>query len=435
MKKNNFSYFMYLSYKFFCTAPAYAFGAEGAIIGGGAAAAGISLTMPQVALLVAVGFGLVYTASHAEELAQGLNNALENVATNIDNGIEELNAWKELATQGLIKLSSAPAWIQSTIKEWVVSQYETYHAPTVPTYSALEYAAGEPVPTVDFWNGTTKTFKVPVTALRTGRATFSNNRYKYEAIVVYVAASSAYGLSTSLTVNGTRYWVSWTNTSGYTTNSTEQKILESINSIIGLNYIEEIYNTGGNFEAIATALIKEWQYGNLAGTNGSICPDSIVGGLGNALDNYDISSVNIPDMDIGDSALFPKVGDQSIDEVLDDILTRLNAQELTWSQVAEDVMVGTPTVSIPVGDVVKDYPITDTGVSDIPIDDSIPSNPPVEGDVEVPEGLEPFTIALTDFFPFCIPFDIAAFVDILCAEPEAPCFEWEFQWYGGKAIH
>ena len=41
-----------------------------------------------------------------------------------------------------------------------------------------------------------------------------------------------------------------------------------------------------------------------------------------------------------------------------------------------------------------------------------------------------FQIDLKDFFPFCIPFDLYRFFEILCAEPEAPVFHWEFNVFG-----
>lgn len=39
---------------------------------------------------------------------------------------------------------------------------------------------------------------------------------------------------------------------------------------------------------------------------------------------------------------------------------------------------------------------------------------------------------LKDFFPFCIPFDLYAFMCVLCAEPEAPCFTFACPLPGGK---
>lgn len=41
-----------------------------------------------------------------------------------------------------------------------------------------------------------------------------------------------------------------------------------------------------------------------------------------------------------------------------------------------------------------------------------------------------YQIDLKDFFPFCIPFDLYRFIEILCAEPEAPVFHWEFNVFG-----
>ena len=41
-----------------------------------------------------------------------------------------------------------------------------------------------------------------------------------------------------------------------------------------------------------------------------------------------------------------------------------------------------------------------------------------------------YQIDLKDFFPFCIPFDLYRFFEILCADPEAPVFHWEFNVFG-----
>ena len=40
------------------------------------------------------------------------------------------------------------------------------------------------------------------------------------------------------------------------------------------------------------------------------------------------------------------------------------------------------------------------------------------------QSLESYGLSLTEFFPFCIPFDIYEFLSALAAEPEAPVFEW-----------
>ena len=129
----------------FCLQPAYAMGAEGIIVGGGAAA-GVTLTMPQVAIIIAAGFGLVYGIQHADDIANGLNNALQNAATNISNGLEELTYWKEQATKGAIALSSAPAWIKATISDWIVERYAVSGVDSTVPFCA-DYAANQTFPT------------------------------------------------------------------------------------------------------------------------------------------------------------------------------------------------------------------------------------------------------------------------------------------------
>lgn len=60
--------------------------------------------------------------------------------------------------------------------------------------------------------------------------------------------------------------------------------------------------------------------------------------------------------------------------------------------------------------------------NDIPIADVIPG-----------ANVSDYTITgLQDVFPFCIPFDLIDFLNVLDAEPEAPRFEWEFEYAKGK---
>lgn len=55
-------------------------------------------------------------------------------------------------------------------------------------------------------------------------------------------------------------------------------------------------------------------------------------------------------------------------------------------------------------------------------------------DPEVSTDIGDYTMSLDDFFPFCIPFDIFEFLNLLCAEPEAPRFVFTFNFgeYLGK---
>lgn len=58
--------------------------------------------------------------------------------------------------------------------------------------------------------------------------------------------------------------------------------------------------------------------------------------------------------------------------------------------------------------------------------------PAAIADIFVPSaGLDYFSISLSDYFPFCIPFDIYDFLVCLNADPVAPVIEWEIYLPGG----
>lgn len=59
-----------------------------------------------------------------------------------------------------------------------------------------------------------------------------------------------------------------------------------------------------------------------------------------------------------------------------------------------------------------------------------PDSPGDDGSQDVPltpDQLQPFVVDLRDFFPFCIPFDLYDFFQLLDADPVAPVFHWEIQ--------
>lgn len=98
---------------------------------------------------------------------------------------------------------------------------------------------------------------------------------------------------------------------------------------------------------------------------------------------------------------------------------------------------GTGTASVPVTDVGTgeedtlplsvplDTPIGVTGVSDTAIDQSgsVAGSDAVATDFE---GLDDFTMDLTQFFPFCVPFDLAYLFEKLRADPQALVIDWHF---------
>lgn len=89
--------------------------------------------------------------------------------------------------------------------------------------------------------------------------------------------------------------------------------------------------------------------------------------------------------------------------------------------------------SLPTGTVHEMQSAAQSGLTDLEIDFSGGSgsgNGSNTGDspgtsTNPSENVSKFALDLTEFFPFCIPFDIYEFLSILAAEPEAPVFHWE----------
>lgn len=105
-----------------------------------------------------------------------------------------------------------------------------------------------------------------------------------------------------------------------------------------------------------------------------------------------------------------------------------------WGEIAgtlEGVRTGVLDIAdVMAGSKVWAYDTTrDTVIdSDKDLDNDIPIADVVPG-----ANVSDYTITgLQDVFPFCIPFDLIDFLNVLDAEPEAPRFEWEFEYAKGK---
>ena len=142
-----------------------------------------------------------------------------------------------------------------------------------------------------------------------------------------------------------------------------------------------------------------------------------VGGVGDiyerdgSLDNVGLTGVGVG----------TKVGDVPIDWA-------------AWGEIAgtlEGVRTGVLDIAdVMAGSKVWAYDTTrDTVIdSDKDLDNDIPIADVVPG-----ANVSDYTITgLQDVFPFCIPFDLIDFLSVLDAEPEAPRFEWEFEYAKGK---
>lgn len=440
--------------------PVQAFtGAEGAILGGGAGLASISLTAPQVALLVAAGFGLVVAVENADKLAEGMTAALDAAAAGVDAGAETLAQWLETAKKGSIAIASAPAWIAGAIKSWISGLYDTA-ATSVPiaNVSACQVVpAGTIVPSVDFWGSRSISFNKDVILIRFGDSVFDSSSGTYSVTVklfAYVVNNGGlnytYYENGKPTTTGKNYgtvtlregsniinvvYNEWTYGSNPSPDSSLDYDKNAIKYAGLLPSYESFKASGARYAIYPYGPYCAYADGVIV-PSGSVCPDKTVGGIGAALeDGKSIDAVNMPDLNVGGSkSICPDGvldGSIPIADAVADVIVGLTDGTLSWSDYVADVAVGTPTISVPVEGTetgVIDYPITDTGVSDAPIEET-PDQP---GDVQVPEGLAPYTVQLKDFFPFCIPFDIVDFVGVLCADPVAPSFEWTFTQYSGQ---
>lgn len=432
-------------------------GAEGAILGGGGALASISLTAPQVALLVAAGFGIVVAVENADKLAEGLTAALETAASGVDAGAETLAQWLEAAKKGSIAISSAPVWIAAAIKGWISGLYSA--PPSVGDFvPAMTVNVGQEFPSVTPW-GTTKhklqsSNAGSINVAWAGMDTLATDGVSHRLTAYRVCWSTQhFKIYDGSSYTSTRYAVDIGGVLYYYLLSSYGETIEPGSTTDwgrdALAYVSTFPNYGELFrknfpgssvsydrDSVAKCLIKEYLAGGFDSYGKSVCPDAKVGGIGAALEEgKSIDDVNMPDLDVaGSKSICPDGvldGSIPIADTVADVIIGLTDGALSWSDYVSDVAVGTPSISVPVEGTetgVVDYPITDTGVSDVPIEET-PDKP---GDVEVPEGLAPYTVQLKDFFPFCIPFDIVDFVGVLCADPVAPSFDWTFTQFDGQ---
>ena len=123
-----------------------------------------------------------------------------------------------------------------------------------------------------------------------------------------------------------------------------------------------------------------------------------VGDIPQKVQDGEIDEENIPlPLEIDLEKLFERTGTTTAQEAVQKTLEQLNNGQLSYDEFMDSIKV-------------EDVP------GENPED---PENPPAE--------TEPgsYTLDLTEFFPFCIPFDIYEFLTLLAAEPEAPVFHWE----------
>ena len=410
-------------------------GAEGII--GGAALTGVSLSAPQIAALIAAAGGAIYVAENWTDIKITLDNALDaalQAASAVSSSAQqELAEWWELAKKGAIALSSAPAWIYNALREWIAGQYDGTSHPTIEGNLPAGTYCGAFLPAntrIGFGRGSTDWLKAnsdtrvlmyymsPQPLLQVGDSfTLSCMLFAPYAFSYWDAYGSRWKTATSTcVVDGQTYYYG-----GYSTGTTVS------NDTIGVwwGYAERAYWYGTSYtglkmaELIAGVLSDEIKP-TLGSESGSICPDT-VGGIGATLESgTGIDSVNFPDMVLdGTGSICPDTGLTGSDAWQNSIsatLDKVASGEMTWEDYIADVGIGDVTVSVPnegEGEGTTDFPVTDEGVGSTPVPKP-----------EIDTNLGSYTLPLTEFFPFCIPFDLVDMLGVLAAPAEAPRFEW-----------
>ena len=103
------------------------------------------------------------------------------------------------------------------------------------------------------------------------------------------------------------------------------------------------------------------------------------------------------------------------------------------SNMSGDIVINIPSIIIYPAETVNDLPTTQEQLGVIPTtpDTTAQQLEQIISELKALKTAElgdipTYSIDLTEYFPFCIPFDIGNILTILIAEPEAPSFNWDF---------
>ena len=118
-----------------------------------------------------------------------------------------------------------------------------------------------------------------------------------------------------------------------------------------------------------------------------------------------------------------------MDALQEEVATNTGTYEDTdAATLALEGVISAALVAALAGVAVTDIPITDAGVKEeTDTDTETDEETDDTAGVVVPDaGSMEYTVGLTSLFPFCIPFDFIALLQVLDADAEAPCFEIPF---------
>ena len=392
----------------------------------------IGLTFPEIALIVLAMAGVIYAVENGPELGEDMNRALTMDTRFVE---ADFNAWAEDAKAGLIRLSTAPDWISDALKKWVkgfvtgdsyvnIAGLDSYgHAlrnsgdtipAQIPAYSPYINSGGSTWSTYD-----TDVIKCGSYIRNVADGTATTQVYLYyfapysgakmTGYYHYEWTSNVTDVAIELFGDG---WQYGTNSGVVTTEVGSEDDEALLRNLAGfLDNTVTMYTLAELFEKCV---------GGTLGTAVNIprYPTDVIGGMSDVYDRgIDDGLINIPDLRVpsADVLGLPEYSTIHMEKeaVLQHLYELLISGQITWEEYCRllgeyDSKHGTDQITVTIHDQI--YKVTDKGVSNT-------SNSENSSDI-------PYSFDLTQFFPFCIPFDIYEFLSLLAAEPEAPVFSW-----------
>lgn len=376
---------------------AYATGAEGAILGGlsGGSLAGLGLTGPEVALAVAALLGVAYTVDNADTIYTEMNNCINKVTDGLENQAAIVSDWWKEAAAGVVDTTSS---VWKGVCNWFTGTRELNYNITVGNVQNVK--AGEKVNWINYGLGS---------AYATADRDCSCVEFWYKK-----GADIQYMLG--------RFWFSdsqaWITLRFKDGSGTSRSLSYSKDLNFYYYYDATMLTKGDDWKnVITTYLPNAYFFGEYAIDSGieladflpkarALLNERAYGGINAVLNNNvinDAADVIWPDTIV----LNP---DAVTNGKLEQILEKVIAGEITWTDYWEAV-TSTSLPAVKSGDTV--YELDNEGISEKEADLSPSSS-----------ALDDYKLDLTKLFPFCIPFDIYNLLNCLCAEPEAPSFEW-----------
>lgn len=426
---------------------------------------GLTLSIGQIALLIAAGGGAIYASQYADDLGRQLEAKLAAAAAAIPSGPEILAQWMIKAGTGVIEMASAPSWIAQAILQYTYGLVTNVAPlmgnpysgkPAAPMKSYDVVPAGSPVyygvPRIDSVTGEVTrhyyTFEFDVVPV-----VLTN--YMNDMIYVWTAVmpvngewnGNVYCSANPDKVYSLRQDFSWKNITSNTHGFTRYFfILQGQTTKVTSDFLLQAFYTYcqpgsfvNNSDSVYWGTFINYFQNYIDDVIGSptydypedeaIDPGILVGGMPDVWVGQGLGAdvIKFPDILVdGTGILTPDAtltGDAAIDAAIEAALEKLAVGELTWTDFWMDLSKtgAVPTVQIKdttTGDLV-DRPIGDDGTLKDP--------------VVVPEySTDPnkYSIDLKRFFPFCIPFDLYNFFCCLAADPETPVFNLSIPVFG-----